>query len=140
MIARLRTFAGDRRGVTALEFALISPILALVVVMGVDGWTATRQALDMRTALQTGARYYQVGGTDDAQARATTLAAWSRRSDDGVVTVSRACKCATTVTVCSATCSGGQPPAVFVTLTASSSFDGAVRQAGMTEHEVIRVR
>ena len=133
-------FLRDRRGVSAVEFALIAPVLAAVLVMGFDGWMATRQALDMRTALQTGSRYYQTGGADDEAALALALAAWPARPAGGVLSVSRSCRCSAQVAACDVTCPGSVVPSTFVTLTASSAFSGALSPRQLTESEVLRVR
>lgn len=137
---RGRRFLCDRRGVAALEFALAAPVLAAVLVLGADGWLQARQVLDMRTALQTAARYYQSGGADDAVARATALAAWPGRPADGEVAALRACQCATAPSACDTNCPDGAPPSSFVTLSASSRYQGIVRSRLVTEREVVRVR
>jgi Flp pilus assembly protein TadG len=136
----LQRLVADRRGVSALEFALIAPILALVLVFGIDGWMSTSQLGDMRNALQTAARYYQVGGGDDDQAQDAALAAWTRRPTDGEVSIDRLCRCGTSAADCSSLCSGDTPPAVFVTLEATSQFHGAMRRMSLRDQEVLRVR
>lgn len=137
---RLSAFLADRRGVAALEFALAAPILAAVLVLGADGWLRARQVLDMRTALQTAARYYQSGGGDDEVARTAALSAWPGRPADGVVTALRACRCPAAPSACDAACPDGAPPSAFVTLTAASRYRGFLGEAPIAEREVIRVR
>lgn len=136
---RLMPFLADRRGVSALEFALIAPVLSTVLVLGWDGWMMINQATDMRTAVQTGARYYQIGGSDDAAAKTAALAAWVHKPADGALTVARACYCGTSVSDCSTTCASGTP-STYLTLTATSTFSGTMETKALTESEKIRVR
>ncbi|MFC3070071.1 TadE/TadG family type IV pilus assembly protein [Phenylobacterium soli] len=139
-MTRLATLWRDRRGVTAIEFALIAPVLASVLILGWDGWMMISQSLDMRTAVQTGARYYQVGGTDDTAAQTAALAAWPHRPANASFSLARACACGGAATSCSSACTAGQTPTTTVTLTASSAFDGAIQHRSLKETEVIRVR
>jgi len=136
---RFLSFFTDRRGVSALEFALIAPILSSVLILGWDGWMMINQTTDMRTAVQTGARYYQIGGSDDAAAKTAALAAWVHKPADGALTVARVCYCGTTANDCSSTCASGTP-STYLTLTATSTFSGAIEHKALTQSEVIRVR
>jgi len=136
---RLTSFWRDRRGISALEFSLIAPILATVLILGWDGWLMINQSVDMRTAVQTGARYYEIGGTDDTAAQTAALAAWVKKPAGGAVTVARACYCGSTTSSCSSACASGSP-STYVTLTATSTFSGALQSKALTEKEVVRVR
>lgn len=137
LFAKLRR---DIRGVTAIEFALIAPILSSVLILGWDGWMMISQSTDMRTAVQTGARYYQVGGSDDTVAQSAALAAWAHKPSAGSMSLVRSCTCDATPTSCSATCAVGATPMTYITLTATAPFDGAIQHRNLTETEVIRVR
>lgn len=136
----LSRFRRDVRGVSAVEFALIAPILCSVLIMGWDGWMMINQSVDMRTAVQTGARYYQVGGTSDATAQAAALDAWVHNPATGNLSLARACTCDATPTSCSSACAAGSTPMTYITLTATSTYDGALQHRNLTETEVVRVR
>lgn len=137
---RLAAFHRDRRGVTAVEFALIAPILCGVLILGWDGWMMISQSLDMRTAVQTGARYYQVGGSSDAAAQAAALAAWPHKPASGTFNLIRTCACGATPASCSTACAVGTKPMTYISLKATSTFDGAIQHRNLTESEVVRVR
>jgi Flp pilus assembly protein TadG len=137
---RLRTFFRDCRGVAALEFALIAPVLASVLILGVEGWLEFDQGSDMRAALQTGARYYQTGGSDDTAAQGVAMSAWADRPANGTVTVARVCKCGSTPVACSSVCAAYATPTVYVTLTASTAFTGLVQSHNLLQSEMVRVR
>jgi len=136
---RSRSFWADRRGISALEFALIAPVLSTILVLGWDGWMMMNQATDMRTAVQTGARYYQIGGTDDAAAKAAALAAWVSKPSGSALTVTRACFCGSAANSCDTACASGTP-STFITLAATSTFSGTMQHKSLTEQEVVRVR
>lgn len=137
---RLRALARDRRGVAAVEFALILPILVAVLILGVDGWLRITHANDMRTALQTGARYYQSGGADDTAAQQAALSAWPTPPTDATLTVSRTCMCGPSAAACSSLCGGSAPPSALITLSARGTFQGLTGTTPLAEDEVVRVR
>ncbi|MGE5149430.1 MAG: TadE/TadG family type IV pilus assembly protein [Rhodospirillaceae bacterium] len=136
---RLSAFLADRRGLSAIEFSLIAPVLTAVLILGWDGWLMINQSVDMRTAVQTGARYYQIGGSSDTAAQTAALAAWVHKPAGGSLSVARACYCGSTVTACSQSCVGSTP-STYITLTATSPFNGTLQSRTLTEQEVVRVR
>jgi len=136
----LRHFASDRRGIAALEFALIAPLLATLVVVGADTWLNVSQNEDMRTALQSGARYYQTGGSDDPTALLVAQQAWRAKPSDGFVTVTRSCTCGDLPAACSTLCAGSNPPSVYLTLTAQGTFTGLLQSHALSQSDTVRVR
>jgi Flp pilus assembly protein TadG len=136
----LRSFLGDRRGLAAMEFALIAPLLAALIVFGADGWLRTSQLNDMRSALQSGMRYYQLGGADDSVAQTLATNSWVHPPADASTAVARACLCGSTPTDCTLLCAGSNPPQVFITMTTSGTFTGLMHSRAMSQNEVLRVR
>ena len=134
-----RGFARDQRGLAAVEFALIVPVLASVLLFGFDGWMQLRQAGDMQTALHSGVRYYQAGGTSDYDALVVGLNAWPHKPAGATFSVARACVCGGAAGSCNTLC-GTQPPNIQVTLSASSTYAGSMYSRAMTETQVVRVR
>lgn len=138
---RIRDFLRDRSGASAVEFALIVPILCGAAVMTYDVWTGSRGVLAMRAGVEAGAQYIRGGGANDATAKAIALASWKAKPADAQVNVSRACKCGTSVSVCTGLCSSTQtPPQVFVTLQASGSGEGVFLKQILNDTQVVRVR
>jgi Flp pilus assembly protein TadG len=131
----------DDRGVAALEFALIVPIMAALIVGGVDGWLRINQLSQMHSAIQAGARYYQAGGNDDGAAAQLALQAWSHSPQDAQVTTARSCTCGGVGASCSSLCTGSALPNVYVTLTATGRFSDLVLGAqALNEGGTVRVR
>jgi len=136
----LRACLRDRTGAAALEFALIMPLLAALLLLAADGWLRTSQVSNMRAALQTGTRYYQTGGTDDELARVLALQAWTHSPGDAALTVVRSCTCGDIPSTCSSLCSNSDPPSAFINLSATGTFAGLVKTTPLAQHEVLRVR
>jgi len=137
---RLGAFAADRRGLAALEFALIAPLLAALLMLGADGWLRTSQLSGMRSALQSGARYYQLGGSDDPTAQALTAQSWAHAPPGNTVSVARSCTCGALPIACTTLCAGSNPPSVYITLTASGTFPGLMQSRSLSQSDVLRIR
>jgi len=137
---RLRKFLTDRRGLAAMEFALITPLLVTLVVFGADGWLSTSQLNDMRSALQSGARYYQLGGSDDTVAHTVAMNAWVHAPADAAAVVARSCACGSTAIACTALCAGSNPPNVYIGLTTTGTFTGLMHSRVLSQSETLRVR
>jgi Flp pilus assembly protein TadG len=135
----LHNLRREQAGNAAVEFALVAPFLCTLLLLVWDGWSLLSQTLDMRTAIQTGARYYQVGGTSDAAAQAAANAAWRNKPGGGSLSLTRACSCGGSSAICGASCAAGNQ-AAYVTVTATSTFTGVLQQRDLTETEIMRVR
>jgi len=135
-----RSFLTDRSGVAALEFALITPLLVAMLVFGADTWLRINQLNDERTALQTGIRYYETGGSDDTAAQQVAQAAWPHIPTNGALTVARSCTCGTLPADCTSLCAGNNTPSVFLTLTAQGTYSGVMESRVLTQNDVVRVR
>lgn len=132
-----RRFARSRDGMAAVEFALLVPVMAIMIVGMVDAWSYVSHQAATQAAATAGARYYLEGGTDDSTARAFALAAWSDRPADAAVTITRSCECGSTSVSCSSSCNGGSLPKVWVSVAAQSAWRD---HAATTYAEVVRVR
>jgi Flp pilus assembly protein TadG len=130
----------DERGAAAIEFALILPILVALMLLGVDGWMRINQQSAMRSALQTGARYYQGGGADDNAAAQLALQSWANAPTGATVTAARTCSCGGVGASCASQCAGSTLPAVNVTLTATANYAGLMNTAPLSASGSVRIR
>lgn len=136
----LRAFGRHRGGASAIEFAIVTPILAGLVISGFDAWQMINRKQDMHAAVNAGAHYYMGGGSDDPTAQTISLNGWPNRPSDGQVSISRACSCAGAGADCSTLCAATQQaPEIRVTLTAQSQWNG-LHPAPLSESETVRVR
>ena len=134
------TLLRDRRGVAAVEMALIAPVLGVVALLSFEAWQAAGRSADMRTALKAGAQYYMNGGADDGNARTLALSAWRDRPASGVLNISRTCACGEVVQACTALCADSNPPAALVTLHAEATLPQARFNKSVVIDQVVRVR
>jgi Flp pilus assembly protein TadG len=139
-------FFADESGVSATEFAAISPILAIVIAGMIEGWSYQSKVLEVRSAVQAAAKYVLEGGTDEDTIRSVAMSAWENRPSDGDVMVDRYCACGDAVSACSALCTDTEKaPATFVDIKATTTWDGTLPSellltADVVERQVIRVR
>src|SRR5688500_7160892 len=92
---RLARFARDKQGTSAIEFAIVAPMLIAAVVGLADISNSALAASNMQTAVRAGIHYAMAGGWDETVALQVADAAWTRKPDSGTVTSAKACKCAT---------------------------------------------
>ena len=136
----LRKYLKGRNGTSAIEFAIIAPILAGLTVYGFDAWQLINAKQDMHAAINASAHYYMGGGGDDPTAQTIGISGWPNTPSDAQVSISRACTCAGGSSDCNTVCAATQQaPEIRVTLTAQSQWTG-LRPAALTESETVRVR
>ncbi|CAN7359576.1 pilus assembly protein [Phenylobacterium sp. LjRoot225] len=135
-----RSYGGDDSGASAVEFALVLPIVAALLLFGLDSWLRLSHAHDTTTALQTGVRYYQDGGADDEAARTLALSSWPNRPSDATLSINRSCTCSVQIVACTQTCDGVDPPQTHVTLIAQGTFRGMRGSDLLSQQETLRVR
>ncbi|MDJ0391285.1 pilus assembly protein [Roseomonas sp. E05] len=120
MLARLRAC---RRGVSALEFALVAPVLALMALGGFDLGNAVLQNLRLEAAARAGAQYAFTRPTDGAGITAAIRANLPGWADITVPDPVVACRCEDGSTV---SCTGGScgtaAPAMYVSIEVNRPF------------------
>ncbi|QND64260.1 pilus assembly protein [Mesorhizobium loti] len=146
MERRARPILGDDAGVAAVEFAMVLPILCLVLLGILDGWSYVTSSLSMRAGVKTAANLVMSGSTDDAAIQAVAIASWENRPEDGQVTLGRIRMCGTTVVDASTMCSGPKVPSIYVQIQASATwvppiaFGAFAASTTIGHQEMIRVR
>jgi len=137
---RLSGFRRDRRGVAAVEMALIAPIIAGMALVSFGIWRMATSLEDMHVALKAGASYYMNGGLDDTAARTLMTSAWQDAPADASIGVQRACKCGTVAAACNVLCANATPPSSYVLLNASGTGSTGTVNFPLSEQKVVRVR
>lgn len=130
----------DRRGGAAVEFAILVPLFAAILLGLMLAWEPATAMLRLRAAVHAGAAYVRDGGTDDAKTMTVVRDSWERRPTDAQVSVTRACLCGTTVHACTTTCTDRTPPTVYVTVGASTTDANRAFAQTLTRSEIVRVR
>lgn len=137
---RLRQFLGNKGGASAIEFAILAPVLAGLVIYGFDTWTLINRKQDMHAAVNAAAHYYMGGGADDPTAQSIGLNGWPNTPSDAQMSIARACSCAGVASSCSTVCSATQQaPEIHISLTATTQWNG-LHPAALSETETVRVR
>ena len=137
----------QRRGIVAVEFALIASVLAVSLSSVYDLGNALQQNIRMREAVRAGGLYAQYYSEDTTGIQNAVTAAVSNWTNVTVNSVTRFCECwnsttnAFTATISCAdtsTCASGNAKQGFVTVTASRPFN-AMFLPGMTTTSVTHV-
>ena len=141
----VRIFRSDS-GIAAVEFALVVPILCLVLLGIINGWSFVSSSLSMRAGVKTAANLVMQGSANDAAIQAVALSSWENRPDDAQVTLGRKYMCGSTVADPSILCGGLKVPSVYVEIQATAtwsppfSFGVFSFSREFSHQQVIRVR
>jgi Flp pilus assembly pilin Flp len=140
-------FVKDASGMSAIDFGIVSPILALIVISMIEGWSYATAVLETRSAVHAAANYVVQGATDEQAIQTLAISAWEHRPDDGELTVQRYCQCGEVVVTCAGLCpSTTKPPETFFDISASGTWESAIQTAwfpasqDIEQSQVIRVR
>lgn len=128
---RLSRLRRDRKGVSALEFALCLPVLLMLAGGLADYGLLWDARADLSTAVNAGAEDAMLAGASATKTGVqNVMAAASNQSGATYTATVPACFCVntsgTTVTTasqtCGVTCSNGTTPGTFTTLTATYTY------------------
>ncbi len=130
----------------AVEFAMILPILCLVCLGIIDGWSFVSSSMSMRAGVKTAANLLMEGAANDATTQAVALASWNNPPADAQVTIVRQYVCGSTVVTSTSLCGGTKAPSILVQIQATATwappFSFGVFSTPQTigNQQVIRVR
>jgi Flp pilus assembly protein TadG len=136
----LSNFRRDEGGGAAVEFGLVAPILALMLLAISQGAIMAIQFHDMRGAVHSGAQYVMGGGRDPVAIKAVASSAWTRKPSVASVDIAQSCKCGDAANSCTTLCAGKVQPRMFISVKANATFDASVWKSPVTVEERVRVR
>lgn len=120
---KLTTLLPSERGASAIEFALLVPVLVLALLGTVDVGRALTEQMALGSLLRTGAQTAMTGG-DLSRIEQVLHAA---KDDSIALDVARICACPENVGTavgCATTCSGPAPTAIYYHINAKKTFLG----------------
>jgi Flp pilus assembly protein TadG len=121
---RLCDLRGAQDGAAAVEFALLAPLMFLLVAGAVDGGRVILQGMQVRAVAQAGADHAARNGGDAASAQAAALAAVPATAQlAATARLTSGCVSGGTVTeTTGAKCASGATPGTYVAVEASRTF------------------
>lgn len=137
---RFGTVLRDKAGVSAVEFALIVPVMMLVLLGIIEFGSILFDRTDMHTAVRSGVQYVMNGGRNTDDASNIVLMSWSTKPETGTVNVTRYCLCTEAEHACSLPCSDMSVPEAYIWIEASATLGGLVYSYGHKADEVVRIR
>jgi Flp pilus assembly protein TadG len=135
-----KTFRRDDSGVSAVEFALIAPVLLICLVGIYDIGMLVYKRTDMHSALRSGVQYFMNGGDDMAKAEDLVEQAWTTKPETVSVVAERFCLCGDEIHVCNALCDDETYPAAYKRLRAMATIEGILGDDDYSATQSIRVR
>src|SRR5258705_6620099 len=120
----LTKFRRDTSGTSAIEFAIISPVLIACVVALSDVNSVQFQAANMQTAVRAGIQYALKGGTDAPTMQTQADAAWTNKPSGGTLTATKVCQCAGVAHACDTLCADNSQALIYMTATATATIGG----------------
>jgi Flp pilus assembly protein TadG len=122
-LARLRR---DRAGTTAVELALVAPLLAIILVPLSDLGIGAYRQMQVTTAVQAGARYAVLHGFDSTGIGNAVTGATSLAGINATPAPVQSCGCVSgtsiTAATCGAACPDGSSAGTYVTVNANASY------------------
>ena len=128
------------QGAAAVEFALIVPVLAALVlgIIQYGGMIIANQ--QMHDGISSGAVYVMRGGSDATAIYDITVSAWPNKPADASVTVNQSCKCAGATSTCSSLCADQSYPQSYTSIAATGTYTGLWGSQSMSATQVVRTQ
>jgi Flp pilus assembly protein TadG len=133
-------FARDQRGVSAVEFALVVPVLLISLLGVTDIGNAVYKRADMESALRAGVQYFMNGGDELAKAEDVVNESWTTKPDGVTILAERFCLCDAVEHACNVLCDDDTYPASYNRIRATATFPGVLMENSYEAEQSVRVR
>lgn len=148
-VAHLAAFWRRREGNVALEFALIAPVLLLLLLGLVDFGRAVAASRELVAAAEAAALFaVHTGNAETSRVEAEKLAqaAAGKTGASAAFEWSTSCRCGTSAAACDSLCADGRLPALYVEVALRAShpllfnLPGLAESIPLTGRAVMRMR
>lgn len=139
-IARTASFARAEGGNSAVEFALVAPLLAILLIGIADVGKIGFERTDMYSAARSGAQYFMAGGSDFDRARHVVESSWTAAPEDALITIDRFCQCQAVEFACDAPCPDDSTPDAFARIKVSATVRGIFLEYQNLATDTVRIR
>ena len=131
----------DARGVAAVEFAIVAPLLiAMVLAIAQYGGLLVAHQ-QMHNGVAAGAMYVMRGGSDTTAIHDIALSAWPGRPADASISVSQSCSCAGATVDCANLCPDNVTyPQAFTVISASGTYSGLLQNQSLSAAQTVRTQ
>jgi Flp pilus assembly protein TadG len=109
------------RGIAATEFALVAPVLLLLLLGTFDAANLVQTTIQLERATRAGAQLAAADSSNLSAIRQQVIAAWPELTLEDVPLPVHACECTGVVVACGGTCAGGLVQTITVTAQRSLS-------------------
>lgn len=140
MLRFIKRFVAAREGVSAVEFALVAPVLTISLLGVVDIGHIVYQRADMESALRAGIQYFMNGGDDLNKAETVVNQSWTTKPDTVSIVAEKYCLCGTTQHACNTLCDDDTYPDSYNRLTATATLEGILMDGTYNVEQSVRVR
>jgi Flp pilus assembly protein TadG len=125
----LRRLAPQESGNVLIEFALALPVLCLMLVGGFDIGRYALQKSAVAQGARAGAQYGVFNPTDSANINATAESASGLSGVTATNTLFCECTAGTSISCSTTSCSSGQPPTRYITVSTSKAYSSVAGKA-----------
>jgi Flp pilus assembly protein TadG len=134
----VKKLIGDRRGTAAIEFGLILPVLASIIILLPDVTEAAVGAMNMDGAVRAGIQFAMNGSTNTSTIQTYANNNWPAKPHNGTMNASLACYCDSTVISCGQPCTG--TTSSYITVAATATVGGTVVNVPLSKSQRVRVQ
>jgi Flp pilus assembly protein TadG len=135
-----KSFLRDESGASVVEFGFIAPVIVAFFIAVLTGATLVSRYNAMHTGIAGGAQYIMAGGADLDTVKAITKAAWPAKTGAASVNTSKVCRCGTTTSACSTSCTGGSAPEAYISIIASDTVSEYGVSKAISATREVRIR
>lgn len=129
---RIRRFSSDDRGASAVEFAMIAPVMVIMLTGLLDYALAALHRMELESAARSGAQYAMIDSSDTSVIETTVQNSTNLDVADMTVTITEFCECSDGSSVdCSGTCVSGDVRG-YMQISASYDYSPFILPGTMT--------